>query len=113
MDEAVFNAGPVPFRLRKFLLAAGKNLGLGLATVDHLSLEDFNYYWHCQQALIQAEDDQARGEASHEANIRRTIRLEASGKLDTQDSGYLNGKPFDPATATPHEIEAWLARMQQ
>lgn len=84
---------------------------MGYEAVKRMHVQEFEMNWAIQQAVIKIAKSHAEG--SSDASVRRTLALEASGKIDvlpgaTGTPGV--NQPFDPERATPEEFAAWLAK---
>lgn len=98
----------MPFQLQRYLLSEGEH-GLGYLAVRSMNDREFRENWIIHEALIAFFDEEARKETESRRAARNAIQMEQQGIEHVP--GLLNGRAFDPATASPEEVEAWIASM--
>jgi hypothetical protein len=86
--------------LRRYLL--GKELGYD--SVKRMTIAEFEENWAIANLVGQCSTPEGKDELHRIRGVKKAIALENSPPVMLQ-------QPFDPATATPEEIEIWMHRM--
>lgn len=108
IDRALFESGPAPLILKKFLLATGER-GLGYQAVwgsEPLTAREFELlFWIAQRVTLASTEDGKKDYHSEKA-IRTAIALEEGAIADP----YANEGPVDFEAMTPEQIDDWMRR---
>jgi hypothetical protein len=86
-----------------FLLATGER-GLGWDAVRRLSFQEFELLWAIQQRVLERAAADTSDATNPAISARRAIQMEKMGVTMPE----VLTRPFDPETATPDEIAAWM-----
>ncbi|MGZ6281714.1 MAG: hypothetical protein ACXWQ5_00205 [Ktedonobacterales bacterium] len=108
VDRALFESGPVPLILKKYLLATGER-GLGYQAVwgsEPLSAREFELLFWIAQRVALASTDEGKKEYQTDKAIRAAIAIE-NGEM--QDP-YASAGPVDFEAMTHEQYEEWMRR---
>jgi hypothetical protein len=81
--------------MRRYIL--GKEIGYD--TVKSMSIREFEENWVICNLIAQCSSDEGRKELQTKRGVKKAEKFEISGP---------NAAPFDPASATPEELDRWI-----